>query len=206
MAHPSTQQPEKPGWSASPAPHPIRNEWSRRVDPSEPANLVEDEARHDERDKLLLDHFLDNADDRLFGRRNQQPIPTSCGRGFFDDDVHGYRVCAPARNGRRTTEAVDRDAAVDAKNAPTAAWKTRRRVSHTAHRRPRTRTKNDEYDPALALGTGSAGDILITSGANPGGIAPHTDVAAGMFVTTLGVMTADGVLNFAPSTAKTVKA
>ena len=61
-------------------------------------------------------------------------------------------------------------------------------------------------DPSLALGTGSAGDILITSGANPGGIAPHTDVAAGMFVTTLGVMTANGVLNFAPSTAKTVKA
>jgi hypothetical protein len=41
-----------------------------------------------ERDKLLLDHFLDNADDRPFRRRNQQPIPTSCGHGFFDDDVH----------------------------------------------------------------------------------------------------------------------
>ena len=50
--------------------------------------LLEDEARHNERDKLLLDHFLDNADDRPFRRRNQQPIPTSCGRGFFDDDVH----------------------------------------------------------------------------------------------------------------------
>jgi hypothetical protein len=35
-----------------------------KVYPSEPAELVEDEARHDERDKLLLDHFLDNANDR----------------------------------------------------------------------------------------------------------------------------------------------
>jgi hypothetical protein len=48
------------------------------------------------------------------------------------------RLRASARRSP-TTEAVDRDAAVDAKNAPTPAWKTRRRVSHTAHRRPRAR-------------------------------------------------------------------
>src|SRR4029077_17036310 len=43
-------------------------------------------------------------------------------------------------------------AAVDAENAPTAAWKTRRRVSHTAHRRPRTREKQEEHDPRLRAG------------------------------------------------------
>src|SRR5439155_27136107 len=30
------------------------------------------EVRHDERDKLLLEHFLDDADERPFRRRNQQ--------------------------------------------------------------------------------------------------------------------------------------
>jgi hypothetical protein len=49
------------------------------------------------------------------------------------------------------TEAVDRDAAVDAKNAPTAAWKTRRRVSHTAHRQPRT-WESKKSDPRLRAG------------------------------------------------------
>ena len=47
---------------------------------------------------------------------------------------------------------MDGDAAVDAKNAPTAAWKTRRRVSHTAHRRTRTGDKNEENEPVLARG------------------------------------------------------
>jgi hypothetical protein len=50
------------------------------------------------------------------------------------------------------TEAVDGDAAVDAKNAPTAAWKTRRRVSHTDHRRPRTWEKQEEHNPRLRAG------------------------------------------------------
>lgn len=133
---------------------------SRRVDPSEPAELIEDdEARHDERDKLLPDHFLDNADDRPFRRRNQPPIPTSWAAAFsMTTSTHGHakrsvvpRLGASAR--QPTNEAVDRDAVVDAKNVPTAAWKTRRRVSHTAHRRPRTREKQEER-PALARGKG----------------------------------------------------
>ena len=44
---------------------------------------------------------------------------------------------------------MDGGAAVDAKNAPTAAWKTRRRVSHTAHRRTRYRRTNEETIPRL---------------------------------------------------------
>ena len=44
---------------------------------------------------------------------------------------------------------MDGVAAVDAENAPTAAWKTRRRVSHTAHRRPRTWKSKKEHDPRL---------------------------------------------------------
>ena len=59
-------------------------------------------------------------------------------------------MCASARR-PPTTEAVDRDAAVDAKNAPTAAWKTRRRVSHTAHRRARNSGKQEEH-PRLRAG------------------------------------------------------
>ena len=47
---------------------------------------------------------------------------------------------------------MDGVAAVDAENAPTAAWKTRRRVSHTAHRRPRTREKQEGHDPRLRAG------------------------------------------------------
>ena len=47
---------------------------------------------------------------------------------------------------------MDGAAAVDAPNAPTAAWKTRRRVSHTAHRRPRTREQQEEDDPRLRAG------------------------------------------------------
>jgi hypothetical protein len=62
---------------------------------------------------------------------------------------HAKRSVVPLRcaSAQRppTTEAVDRDAAVDAKNAPTAAWKTRRRVSH---RRPGTREKQEER-PAM---------------------------------------------------------
>ena len=58
--------------------------------------------------------------------------------------ARSYRSRAPARDGRRRLRAVDRDAAVDAKNAPTAAWKPRRRGFHTAHRRPRTREKQGE--------------------------------------------------------------
>jgi uncharacterized protein YqjF (DUF2071 family) len=50
---------------------------------------------------------------------------------------------------------VDGAAAVDAQNAPTAAWKTRRRVSHTAHRRTRTWKKNEDHDPRLRAGTES---------------------------------------------------
>ena len=46
---------------------------------------------------------------------------------------------------------MDRHTVVDAKNAPTAAWKTRRRVSHTAHRHTRTR-KNEERGPHLRAG------------------------------------------------------
>ena len=64
--------------------------------------------------------------------------------------ARSYRSCASARR-PPTTEAVDRDAAVDAKNTPTPAWKTRRRVSHTAHRSPRTREKQEERS-ALARG------------------------------------------------------
>src|SRR5215207_10989529 len=59
--------------------------------------------------------------------------------------------CANGRV-RPTTEAVDGAAAVDAENAPTAAWKTRRHVSHTAHRRTRTRTRTKHHHPALARG------------------------------------------------------
>jgi len=58
-----------------------------------------------------------------------------------------YRL-TPAGESDRRLEAVHGAAAVDAENAPTAAWKTRRRVSHTAHRRSRTRDrleKNRRY-------------------------------------------------------------
>jgi hypothetical protein len=52
--------------------------------------------------------------------------------------------------------------AVDAKNAPTAAWKTRRRVSHTAHRRTRTRKKSTKTTiPRLRASTESD-DTLAT--------------------------------------------
>ena len=51
---------------------------------------------------------------------------------------------------------MDGDAAVDAKNAPTAAWKTRRRVSHTAHRRhPDWNTGEEEDIPHLRAGANS---------------------------------------------------
>ena len=50
---------------------------------------------------------------------------------------------------------MDGVAAVDAENAPTAAWKTRRRVSHTAHRRTGTRNQNDDHGPSLRAGTES---------------------------------------------------
>jgi hypothetical protein len=43
---------------------------------------------------------------------------------------------------------VDGAAAVDAQNAPTAAWKTRRRVSHTAHRHSWIQ-ENEERGPRL---------------------------------------------------------
>ncbi len=56
---------------------------------------------------------------------------------------------APAHRCEATTEAVDGAAAVDAQNAPTAAWKTRRRVSHTAHRRTRTVIRNRTKIPRL---------------------------------------------------------
>ena len=56
---------------------------------------------------------------------------------------------------------MDGAAAVDAKNAPTAAWKTRRRVSHTAHRRTRTRNETKKTIPRLQRGTESD-DTLAT--------------------------------------------
>jgi hypothetical protein len=135
---------------------PIAPASSRRVDPSKPAELIEDEARHDERDKLLPDHFLDNADDRPSRTAKSDADSDIVGRGFsMTTFTHGHakRSVVPRLGASPqrppTTEAVDRDAAVDAKNAPTAAWKTRRRVSHTAHRRPPTREKQEER-PALA--------------------------------------------------------
>jgi len=54
----------------------------------------------------VVPRVLGNADDTC-RRRNQQPIPTSCGRGCFDDasvdtrSARSYRVWAPARDGRR---------------------------------------------------------------------------------------------------------
>lgn len=56
---------------------------------------------------------------------------------------------------------VEAAGAVDAQNAPTAAWKTRRRVSHTDHRRPRTLGKARRTRPALARGKESD-DTLAT--------------------------------------------
>ena len=48
---------------------------------------------------------------------------------------------------------MDGAAAVDAQNAPTAAWKTRRRVSHTAHRRHLDwNTEKNEDSPHLRAG------------------------------------------------------
>jgi hypothetical protein len=47
---------------------------------------------------LLLDHFLDDADDRPFRRRNQQSIPTCAAAGIFDDDVHVWPREALGRN------------------------------------------------------------------------------------------------------------
>ena len=70
--------------------------------------------------------------------------------GCAKRSVVPLRCASPRRP--PTTEAVDRDAAVDAKNAPTAAWKTRRRVSHTAHRRPRDSGKGKKNDPRLRAG------------------------------------------------------
>ena len=81
----------------------------------------------------ILDRFLAHADHRPDDRQELS--------------------AAPAREYRPTTEAVDAAAAVDAQNAPTAAWKTRRRVSH---KRPppslgsgEKKTKND---PRLRAG------------------------------------------------------
>ena len=50
---------------------------------------------------------------------------------------------------------MDGAAAVDAQNAPTAAWKTRRRVSHTAHRRTGTVIRNRTKSPRLRAETES---------------------------------------------------
>ncbi len=47
---------------------------------------------------------------------------------------------------------MDGAAAVDAQNAPTAAWKTRRRVSHTAHRRTRDAGNRRRNIPRLRAG------------------------------------------------------
>jgi hypothetical protein len=57
---------------------------------------------------------------------------------FTDVPMTGKAIDSASASVRPTTEAVDGAAAVGAKNAPTAAWKTRRHVSHTAHRRTRT--------------------------------------------------------------------
>ena len=65
-----------------------------------------------------------------------------------------YRLRQRASTDRRP-EAVDGAAAVDAQNAPTAAWKTRRRVSHTAHRRTRDSEQNEEQTRACARVTES---------------------------------------------------
>ena len=81
----------------------------------------------------ILDRFLAHADHRPDDRQELSP--------------------APARGRPPTTEAVDAAAAVDAQNAPTAPWKTRRRVSH---KRPppssRTGRKRRRHDPRLRAG------------------------------------------------------
>jgi hypothetical protein len=61
----------------------LDNDQSPRVDPSEPAEPVEDEARHGERDKLLLEHFVDNAlpdNTRRCSTPAQSSKERSCGK------------------------------------------------------------------------------------------------------------------------------
>jgi hypothetical protein len=83
-----------------------------------------DEARHDEPDKLLPDHFLDNADDRPSRTAKSDADSDIVGRGFsITTFTHGHakRSVVPRLGASRrppTPEAVDRDAAWTPRTRP----------------------------------------------------------------------------------------
>jgi hypothetical protein len=76
----------------------------------------------------------------------------------------------PTGRCRIDEEPMDAAGAVDAQNAPTAPCKTRRRVSHRAHRHQQGDTSNElttgtfltsfDTDPLIPLTTYLVGDIL----------------------------------------------
>ena len=61
-----------------------------------------------------------------------------------------WALMGPTGRCRIDEAPVDAAGAVDAQNAPTAPWKTRRRVSHSAHRHPRT---GGDISNELTMGT-----------------------------------------------------